>query len=118
MAMLCCALLVVPVCIAPAISSLWPAVLIVGLAASAHQGFMANMYTVVTDTMPGSVASSVVGIGGMVGALASMIAALMIGVILDLTHSYYVPFLWASLSYLMALGVIYVLMPKQNRAAD
>jgi ACS family hexuronate transporter-like MFS transporter len=118
MAMLCCALLVVPVFIAPGISSLWPAVLIVGLAASAHQGFMANMYTVVTDTMPGSMASSVVGIGGMVGSLASMIAAWMIGVILDLTHSYYVPFLWASMSYLSALGVIYLLMPKQHAAAE
>jgi MFS transporter, ACS family, hexuronate transporter len=118
MAMLCCALLVVPVSVAPGITSLWPAVVIVGLAASAHQGFMANMYTVVTDTMPGSMASSVVGIGGMVGSLASMIAAWMIGVILDLTHSYYVPFLWASLSYLMALGAIYLLMPRRRAAEE
>lgn len=118
MAMLLCALLVVPVAIAPGISSLWPAVLVVGLAASAHQGFMANMYTVATDTMPVSMASSVVGIGGMVGSLASMLGAWIIGVILDLTHSYYVPFLWASLSYLMALGVIYLLMPRQRDTVE
>lgn len=117
-AMACCSLAAAPVFFAPGVSSLWQAVLIVGLAASAHQGFMANLYTVVTDTMPGRVASSVVGVGGMVGSLASMLGAWMVGVILDWTHSYYVPFIWASMSYLAALAAIYPLIARSSKPSS
>jgi MFS transporter, ACS family, hexuronate transporter len=78
---------------------------------------MAILYTLVTDTMPGRVASSIVGIGGMVGSFAAMLGAKLTGHSLDLTHSYFLPFLWASLSYLIALVVIHSLMPKPAAVA-
>lgn len=118
LAMLGCAICVLPVFFATALSSVWAAVLIIGLAAAAHQGFMANLYTVVTDTMPGKVASSVVGIGGMVGSFAAMLGATLTGRSLDLTHNYFLPFLWASGSYVVAVVILHLLLPRNSTDAD
>jgi len=57
------------------------------LAASAHQGFSANLYTLVSDTVPRRAVSSVVGIGGMAGAVGGMFMAKLVGYILDKTHT-------------------------------
>ena len=62
--LLLCALAVVPVFLAPYASQIWLAVLIVGLAGSAHQGWSANLFSVVSDTMPKEAISSVIGLGG------------------------------------------------------
>ena len=86
-AMLVCALCVVPVFTASSVSNLWVATFLVGLAASAHQGFAANLYTLVSDTAPRKVVSSIVGIGGMAGAIAGMFIAKLIGYILQWTGS-------------------------------
>ena len=64
-----CAVPVVPIFLAPRVESLWLATFLIGLAASAHQGFSANLFTVVSDTMPRDAVSSVVGLGGMAGAI-------------------------------------------------
>jgi MFS transporter, ACS family, hexuronate transporter len=117
-AMLLCAACVMPVYMASQISDLPWVVLVIGLAAAAHQGFSANLYTIVTDTMPTGVASSVVGIGGMAGALGGMLSATIIGHILEWTHSYRWPFLWASVSYLLAIAVLHCLLPKNGMAID
>ncbi len=111
-AMLVCALCVVPVFMAPWVSNLWLAVFLVGLAASAHQGFSANLYTLVSDTVPGQAVSSVVGIGGMAGAIGGMFSATMVGHILEWTHSYVVLFAMASTAYLVALLIIHQLLPQ------
>src|SRR5262249_32795500 len=67
-AMLVCALCVVPVSLAPRVDNMWVAVLLIGLAAAAHQGFSANLFTLTSDLFPRRAVSSVVGIGGMAGA--------------------------------------------------
>ena len=66
--MLICALSVTPVLLVPQIESLWVAVLLIGLAAAAHQGWSANVFTLVSDSFPRQAVGSVVGIGGMAGA--------------------------------------------------
>jgi ACS family hexuronate transporter-like MFS transporter len=111
-AMLACALCVLPVFFASRIEALWPAVLVIGLAASAHQGFSANLFTLVSDTVPGAAVSSVVGIGGMAGAIGGMLVAQAVGHLLEWTGSYAVPFACASVAYLLALLVIHVLLPR------
>ena len=58
---------------------------LIGLAASAHQGFSANLYTLVSDTVPRKAVSSVVGIGGMAGAIGGMFIAKLAGYILEWT---------------------------------
>jgi ACS family hexuronate transporter-like MFS transporter len=111
-AMLVCALCVVPIFFASQVSSLWIAVFLIGLAASAHQGFSANLYTLVSDTVPRKAVSSVVGIGGMAGAIGGMFIAKFMGYILDTTGSYLIPFALPGFAYLTALGIIHLLLPK------
>ena len=108
-----CALCVVPVFFTPLAGNLWVSVALVSLAASAHCGFAANLFTLVSDTVPRKAVSSVVGIGGMAGAVAGMFSAQLIGRVLHYTHNnYFVPFALASLSYLAALGVMHALVPN------
>jgi ACS family hexuronate transporter-like MFS transporter len=111
-ALLACALLVTPIVFASRVSELWPAVLLVGLAASAHQGFSANLFTLVSDTVPPAMVSSVVGIGGMAGAVGGMLVAQAVGLALTFTGSYALPFAWAGAAYLLALAVIQLLLPR------
>ena len=86
---------------------------IIGLAAAAHQGFSANLFTLVSDTVPRKAISSVVGIGGMAGAIGGMFIAKIVGYVLDATgKNYLVPFLMAGFAYLIALLLIHLLLPK------
>ncbi len=111
--LLACALCVVPVFLTPMAGHLWISVALVALAASAHCGFAANLFTLVSDTIPRKAVSSVVGIGGMAGAVAGMFSAQLIGRVLHYTHdSYIVPFALASVIYLLAVVIIHGLVPK------
>jgi ACS family hexuronate transporter-like MFS transporter len=111
-AMLVCVLCVLPVLATPLVPHPWMAVTLVGLAAAAHCGFAANLFTLVSDTVPQQAVSSVVGIGGMGGALGGMAFAQLVSRILYLTNNnYIIPFALAPLAYLMGLGVIHLLLP-------
>ena len=115
-ALLVCALCVVPVVATPFVANPWVAVTLVGLAAAAHCGFAANLFTLVSDTVPKQGVSSVVGIGGMAGALGGMIFSQLVSRILQYTNNNYaVPFAIASLAYLVALGIMHLLVPKLER---
>jgi ACS family hexuronate transporter-like MFS transporter len=111
-ALLVCALCVVPICTASWVSGLWAAVFLVGLAASAHQGFSANLYTLVSDTVPRQAVSSVVGIGGMAGSIGGMLIAKLTGYVLEWTHNYLFLFALAASAYLIALLLIHLLLPR------
>jgi ACS family hexuronate transporter-like MFS transporter len=111
-AMLACAILVTPVIFADRTSGMWGAVLLIGLAAAAHQGFSANLYTLPSDTFPNYAVGSVVGIGGMAGAVGGMLMAKAVGSTLQSTGSYRIPLLVAGMAYLIALGLIQLLVPK------
>ncbi len=111
-AMLVCALFVVPVFTASTQSNLWVATLLIGLAASAHQGFSANLYTLVSDTAPRHAVSSIVGIGGMAGSIGGMLVAQAAGYILEWTGEYRLLFAMASSAYIVGLLIIHVLNPR------
>ncbi|HEX2341144.1 MAG TPA: MFS transporter [Vicinamibacterales bacterium] len=112
-AMLICALLVTPVLLVPRTESLWIAVLLIGLAAAAHQGWSANVYTLVSDSFPRQAVGSVVGIGGMAGAVGGVMLAVVTGVLLQLKPGdYTINFLIAGSIYLITLGVIHLLVPQ------
>lgn len=110
--LLTCALLAVPVSLAAFADNLWLAVLILGVGTAAHQGFSANLYTLASDVFPRAAVGSVVGIGGMLGAIGSMTMTKYAGWVLDNVHSYAPIFIVASTTYLLALGVIHLLTPK------
>ncbi|MEW6128018.1 MAG: MFS transporter [Acidobacteriota bacterium] len=111
-AMLICALLVVPIVLASQTTNLWIAVILIGLAAAAHQGWSANIFTIASDTFPRHAVGSVVGIGGMAGAVGGMLIARLVGEILERTGSYVPVFIIAASAYLFALLIIHLLSPK------
>ena len=114
--MLVCALLAVPVMFAGNISNLWLAVLIIGIATAAHQGFSANLYALPGDVFPRKAVGSVVGIGGMLGGIGGMVFSKYVGQILEKIGTYTPIFIVAGSVYLIALLVIHVIMPKYEPA--
>jgi ACS family hexuronate transporter-like MFS transporter len=116
-AMLACALSVLPIAVVYRISGLWPATLVIGLAAAGHQGFSANLFTLASDLFPSRAVASVVGIGGMAGAIGGMLIAEIVGHVLQWTGSYVVPFFMAASAYLVALLFIQLLSPALVPAA-
>jgi ACS family hexuronate transporter-like MFS transporter len=110
-AMFVCGAAVVPIVFAANAGNLWVAVGLVGLAASAHQGWSANLFTLVSDSFPRRAVGSVVGFGGMAGAIGGMLVSKLTGYLLQWTGSYFPVFLIASTAYLSALLVIHLLVP-------
>lgn len=110
--MLLCAFCILPIVAAYRIESLWGAVLIIGLAAGGHQGFSANLFSLPSDTFPSAAVASVVGIGGMAGAIGGMLIAEIVGYTLQWTGSYMVPFLIAGSAYFIALAFIQIFAPR------
>jgi ACS family hexuronate transporter-like MFS transporter len=106
LAMLICAVCVVPIITASIASSLWMAVGLIGLAAASHQGFSANLFTMVSDMFPKKAVGSVVGLGGMAGSVSGMLFSISTGYILEWTGSYISLFFIAAPAYLIALGLI------------
>ena len=111
LAMLVCALFIVPVVFAAKVEGLWTATLLVGLAASAHQGWAANMFTLPSDTMPGAAVSSMAGIGGAVGAVGGMFVAQVAGHVLAATGNYVSLFVMVPCCYAVALLLLHLILP-------
>jgi ACS family hexuronate transporter-like MFS transporter len=116
LAMFICALAVVPIVFAAQASNLWVAVILIGIAAAAHQGWSCNLFTTTSDMFPRHAVGSVVGIGGMAGAVGGMMIARLVGEILERTGSYVPIFIIAASAYLAALLVFHLLSPKLEPA--
>ncbi|MGB9431636.1 MAG: MFS transporter [Candidatus Acidiferrum sp.] len=110
--MLLCALLALPVMGAYRVTGFWVAISIIALAAAAHSGFSANLYTLASDLFPSQAVGSVIGIGGFAAGLGGMLIARIVGYVLQRTGSYMAPFFIAGMAYLCALLVIHLLSPK------
>lgn len=111
-AMLTCALCVIPVVFAPLTSNMWTAVLLIGLATAAHQGFSANLFTLTSDMFPRYAVGSVVGIGGFAGAMGGYLMNRGAGRLKDMTGNYFAMFVIAASAYLVALLIIHLLAPR------
>lgn len=115
-AMLVCALCVVPIVFVVQTSNVWVAVALLSLATAAHQGWSANLFTTTSDMFPRRAVGSVVGIGGMAGAIGGMFIAKAAGYILQWTGSYLILFIMAGSAYLTALLLIQLLAPRLTEA--
>ncbi|MGA2218325.1 MAG: MFS transporter [Terracidiphilus sp.] len=114
--MLTCALLVVPILFVGGLKSEWVAVALLSLAAAAHQGWSANLFTTVPDMFPHRFVGTVVSFGTLAGAAGGAIFAMATGNILQLTHSYVPLFMYAAFAYLIALLLLRTLAPGLKRA--
>jgi len=112
LAMLACAVCAVPVAGAMYASDLWLAVAVIGLACAAHQGFSANLYALPSDLFPRWAAGSIVGLGGLSGALGGMLMSLYASNVLQTIGTYTPIFIFASLAYLFALLVVHLIVPR------
>ncbi|WP_109483979.1 MFS transporter [Paraburkholderia sp. C35] len=115
-AMLICACCVLPIAFVSQVDNLWVAVGIVGLAAAAHQGWSANLFTTASDLFPRRALGAVVGIGGMAGSVGGVLFSEVIGQVLQRTGHYWVLFAIGALAYLVALVVMHLLTPRMTPA--
>ncbi|MCK8783965.1 MFS transporter [Roseomonas sp. NAR14] len=114
LALLCCAACTVPVFLAPMVSDLWLAVPLIGLAMAAHQGFSANLFTLVSDTMPKGAVAGAVGLGGGISSIFSGFSAVVIGHLLDATgNNYTLIFFVGASAYVLAVVAIHFMLPRQ-----
>jgi ACS family hexuronate transporter-like MFS transporter len=115
--MLIAALAIVPTMFAPSANHLWVAVLIVGVAAAAHQWWSANIFTLSSDMFPRYAVGSVVGIGGFFGAAGGFLFQRATGWVLQRNGNHYTPiFLVCGLAYVTALFIIHLLAPRLQKA--
>src|SRR5215813_5527188 len=85
------------------VNSAWTAVILIGVAAGAHQGWSANLFTLTADMFPRKAVGSVVGIGSCAGGLGGVFMSTYVGSVLEKNSSYYLPmFIIAGLTYLLA----------------
>jgi ACS family hexuronate transporter-like MFS transporter len=101
--------------------SYWLPVLLIGVGASAHQAWSANLFTTVSDMFPKSATASVVGIGGMAGGIGGVIVTKVGGALFDhykaLGHiqtGYTIMFSFCAVAYLIAWVIMKSLVPKHK----
>ena len=112
--MFLCALLPVPVLIAAWTQHVWLAVVLIGLATAGHSGWMANLFSLVSDYFPKRAVASVTGIGTMAGALGGIFIAQAAGWILQETGSYWPLFILSASAYLLAWVTVQAWLPKRG----
>ncbi|MBK0370763.1 MFS transporter [Flavobacterium agrisoli] len=123
--MLLYAFAVVPVIFAQYLgkTNIWLAILVIGLATSAHQAWSANIFTTVSDMFPKKATASVTGIGGMFGALGGILLTLLIQKnmfvyytkIGQIETGYFIMFCICGFSYLLAWFIMHLLVPKMKK---
>jgi len=114
--MLICSAFVVPVMFSALTESKWTAAVLITLAASAHQAWSANVFSLAGDMFPRRVVGSVTGLGGMIGASGGIVLFFVTGKILKVTGNYFPVFLMASLAYVGALVIVHLLVPRLELA--
>jgi ACS family hexuronate transporter-like MFS transporter len=116
--LLICALCMPPVFFATKVSD-WFAVALIALAGSAQQAWSVNLFTSVSDMFPKKAVASVVGLGGLAGALGGMLCPVLTGKLLDHyrafgneTHGYAILFGVCAFAHIVAFGLNHLLAPS------
>jgi ACS family hexuronate transporter-like MFS transporter len=107
--------------------NMWLAVFVIGIAASAHQAWSANIFTTVSDMFPKSSIGSVTGIGGMFGSIGGVLLSFLVqkklftyygpvenGGIGKIEIAYYIMFFVCGSAYLLAWLIMHFLTRKMK----
>ncbi len=109
------AFFVLPIFLVSSISNMWISVGLISMATFAHQGYAANIFTLVSDIFPKNAVGSVVGLSGFAGAIGGVLFSAAVGLILEYTGNYYVVFAIASLAYLICWMALKVFVPDDRK---
>ncbi|UGQ45776.1 MFS transporter [Massilia endophytica] len=103
----------------------WLPILLIGVGASAHQAWSANLFTTVSDMFPQRSVASVVGIGGMAGGIGGVVISKLGGWLFDyygalsqISTGYMIMFTICAVAYLLAWGVMKTLVPRHKEITD
>ena len=107
-----CGLLVLPLIFAAQVQNIWLVVGIIGMATAAHQGWASNIFTMVSDIYPKHAVGTMVGLSGFTGAIGGALAASFVGLALKFSGSYTLIFLIAGSMYMLAWGILKLMIPK------
>lgn len=105
------AIAVIPIVFAASTNSLWLAIGLISWAAAAHQGWSANLFTIISDIYPKNTVGSMVGLAGFAGAIGGAISASFIGWVLQLSNSYILVFSIAGSMYILAWLSMKIFIP-------
>jgi ACS family hexuronate transporter-like MFS transporter len=111
-AMLTCAVFALPVAFAQYMPNMWLAVAIIALACACHQGFSANLFALPSDLFPRWASGSILGLGGLSGAIGGMLLAKYASIVLQTIGSYTPIFIFASVAYFFALLAVHLVVPR------
>lgn len=121
-ALLVFAVLEISIILAQFATSAWVAVALISLAVAVHQAWATNVFTMASDMFPTEAVSSVVGIGGMAGAVGGILFPMLVGFLLDtykesgnLVGGYNLLFTICGFTYLIALTIIHVLTRNRQK---
>lgn len=116
--------LVIMIAIATLVTDKWVAVGLISIAVAVHQAWATNIFTMASDMFPKEVVSSVVGIGGMTGAIGGILFPILVGYLLDiykaggnLTGGYNLLFTICGVTYLFAWVIIHLLTRNKTKVA-
>ncbi len=111
-AMIICAICMLVVIFVPDASKLWQAILLLSLATAFHQGWSSNVFTLASDIFPKNVVGRVVSLAGFAAAITGALTATLIGIVLQLTNSYSLLFVFAGSMYILSWLILKVLVPE------
>jgi ACS family hexuronate transporter-like MFS transporter len=104
------------------VTDVWVAVALISLAVAVHQAWATNVFTTASDMFPKEAVSSVVGIGGMAGAVGGILFPMLVGYLLDtykaagnLVGGYHLIFTLCGSTYLVAWIIIHLLTRKVHQ---
>ncbi|MBX6360742.1 MAG: MFS transporter [Acidobacterium ailaaui] len=106
------AIIVLPVILVSYVHNLWFDVFIIAIAASGHQSWASNIFTIVSDIYPQNTVGSMVGLCGFAGAIGGALSASFIGLVIQVTHSFSLIFMFAAVVYLINWFLLKIFIPE------
>jgi ACS family hexuronate transporter-like MFS transporter len=111
-----CACCTLPVILTPRVSNVWLATTFFALAAAAHQGWSATMYSTVADIFPKPAVASVVGFGGSLASVVSLGFFWLVSTILQDQGKYGLIMLICGSAYVIAWLIFQAGVPQIKTA--
>jgi MFS transporter, ACS family, hexuronate transporter len=113
--MLASALLVLPLPLVLQLNSFWPVAIMMGLVMAGHQGFSLSIFSTITDVVPRAKVGRVTAFGAFCGNMGGAGIAKLTGILLVAGTGYMPLFIFAAVSYLIALAWLHLMLPEIKR---